>query len=361
MTTFSLVQDPVNKGGIATVVKWYEEWMTVHGRSRRTYYLDDAERGGIGRLVRWDPSIAAVPRVLPRMHLPMYTAARYRMRGIWDDADEIHVIGASSLHGSLAPANVPSLVWLGPLIADERSSSLHFQSRARRLLYRATLGPLSRIEATVLSRASRVMAQSPHTADLIVRQGLASANRVEVRTVPIDTGVFAPPENDPRRTGLLFVGRTHDPRKGFSRIAALLEASPRARAAGVDVVSPVATDATDGVRWRGRVEDLPDLYGKAALLVLPSIQEGLGIVAFEALACGTPVVAYRCGGPDQLLAESGAAILVDDDRAFRSAVEELLADDVARAEMGAVGRRYVVDAFSVQNFLADTSLFTVNN
>jgi glycosyltransferase involved in cell wall biosynthesis len=200
---------------------------------------------------------------------------------------------------------------------------------------------------------------SPHTADLIVRQGLVPANRVEVRTVPIDTDVFAPPEKNPGRTGLLFVGRAHDPRKGFSRIAALLEASPKARAAGVDVVSLVAPEPTDGVRWRGRVEDLPAIYGKAAFLVLPSIQEGLGIIAFEALACGTPVVAYRCGGPDRLLAESGAAILVEDDRAFRSAVERLLADDLARAEMGAAGRRYIVEKFSAQDFLADKSLFTL--
>lgn len=360
MTTVSLVQDPANRGGIATVVNWYEEWMTAHPRARRVYYLDDEERGGIGRLVRWDPSHPAVPRVLPRAHLPMYTAARLRMRGIWDEVDEVHVIGASSMHGSLAPANIPSLVWLGPLIADERSSSLHLQSGARRLLFKTTLGPLSRIEATVLSRASRVIAQSPHTADLIVRQGLAPANRVEIRTVPIDTDVFAPPEHGSGRTGMLFVGRTHDPRKGFNRIEALLEASAQARAAGVDVVSPVAPDPTDGVRWQGRVEDLSDIYGKAALLVLPSLQEGLGIVAFEALACGTPVVAYRCGGPDRLLAESGAAILVDDDRAFRLAVEGLLVDESARAEMGAAGRRSAVEKFSAQDFLADASLFSVN-
>jgi glycosyltransferase involved in cell wall biosynthesis len=200
---------------------------------------------------------------------------------------------------------------------------------------------------------------SPYTADLIVRQGLVPANRVEVRTVPIDTDVFTPPEDDAERTGILYVGRPHDPRKGFLRIGALLEASPQARAAGVDVVSREAPCSTDGVRWQGSHEDLPDVYRKSALFVLTSIQEGLGIVAFEALACGTPVVAYRCGGPDQLLAESGAAILVDDDRAFRLAVEELLADDVARAEMGAAGRRYVVKRLSAHEFIADKSIFTL--
>jgi hypothetical protein len=123
-------------------VKWYEEWMRAHDRAQCIYYLDDEGPSGIGRLWRWDPSDPAFPTVFPRLHLPMYAAARCRMRGIWDGLDEVHVIGASSMHGSLAPASIPSLVWLATLIGDERSSSLHLQSKPRRLLYETTLRPL---------------------------------------------------------------------------------------------------------------------------------------------------------------------------------------------------------------------------
>ena len=71
------------------------------------------------------------------------------------------------------------------------------------------------------------------------------------------------------------------------------------------------------------------------------------------------LVAYRCGGPDGLLAESAATILVDDDREFLSAVESLLADESPRAQMGVAGRRYEVDNLTAQDFLADQLLFTL--
>jgi hypothetical protein len=61
-----------------------------------------------------------------------------------------------------------------------------------------------------------------------------------------------------------------------------------------------------------------------------------------------------------MLAESGAAILVDDSRAFRSAVVGLLVNRSARAEMGTAGRRYAVEKFSARDFLAVTSLFSLN-
>ena len=45
-------------------------------------------------------------------------------------------------------------------------------------------------------------------------------------------------------------------------------------------------------------DELVDLYRRATLFVMPSRQEGLGIVVLEAMACGLPVVSTRCGGPE---------------------------------------------------------------
>ena len=64
---------------------------------------------------------------------------------------------------------------------------------------------------------------------------------------------------------------------------------------------------------------------QSALLVLPSRRETLGMVLIEALACGTPVVATRCGGPEDIVTdEVGVLVPPEDPTALAGGIERVL-------------------------------------
>lgn len=365
MTVLSLLQDPVNEGGIGSVIQWYRAWMNLYRPGvRREFYLDDRTTGNfVSRMRRWTPSDEAVPRLLPRLHAPQYFGARRIMRPLRDEVDESHVIGGSVLHGALG-ASLPSVVWIGTTIRDERISVLPYHDRSRRILYRTTLPLLQRIESAVLHKATRILAQSSHTADLVVAGGIP-VKRIEVVPVPVDTDIFKPDAGLERR-GLLFVGRALDPRKGLPRAIRLLDGSTAAAEAGLDVISSGEPPPTlsqrirDGqVRWWGRVDSVAERVRSAQIFLLPSYQEGFGIAAFEAVASGTPVVAMRSGGPDALLERCGAAMVAETEEAFARYVDLLLNDSSLRADMGSAGRCWAEEQLSASKFLADKALFHV--
>lgn len=359
MTVLSMLQDPRGKGGTATAVGFYRDWMDHHlPGGRREMFLDEAAPGSLRRLVRWTADESEIPRVFPALQVPPYVAARRAVGRQPLDRSEIHVIGASSMHGWAVTGSGPTLVWLATTLADERTPEvLAGRTRSRRLAYAAAQPVLERFERTVLLKADRVLAMSQHTADVAVQLGVP-ASRVDVVPVPVDTDVFDIPADDGIRRGAIFVGRAHDPRKGFDRLLFALRSSPTLRERGVSVVSPgVSAESVEGVRWLGRVEDLAAHYQAAELLLLPSRQEGLGIVALEAMACGTPVVARQCGGIDQILRESGGGVVTTSPQAFASAADDLSTDVKRARSMGQAGRRWVEANASRANLLGDPGLF----
>jgi glycosyltransferase involved in cell wall biosynthesis len=79
----------------------------------------------------------------------------------------------------------------------------------------------------------------------------------------------------------------------------------------------------DNVKFLGHVsqDQLVDLYNIADVSTVPSRTEPFGLVAIEALACGTPVVGTNQGGlPDFLIDEVGTLVPVDDDLALADAI-----------------------------------------
>jgi glycosyltransferase involved in cell wall biosynthesis len=99
----------------------------------------------------------------------------------------------------------------------------------------------------------------------------------------------------------------------------------------------------DRVLFTGYRDDVPSLLAGMDLVVLPSLNEGMGRVLVTAMALGKPIVATRVGGVPELLADGAAGRLVPpgDAAALADAVCALLRDPDQAAALGEAGRRRV--------------------
>lgn len=83
--------------------------------------------------------------------------------------------------------------------------------------------------------------------------------------------------------------------------------------------------------------DLPALYSAATLFVYPSLYEGFGLPALEALASGTPVVASNRSALPEVVGHAGLLVNPEDVTALSAAIAGLLDDDSRRAALAAAG------------------------
>lgn len=101
-------------------------------------------------------------------------------------------------------------------------------------------------------------------------------------------------------------------------------------------------------------DEVARLMRGSALLVLPSRAESFGAVLVEALACGTPVVATRCGGPQDIVNEEvGLLVPPGDSVALASAIERVLENTTGY--IPAVLRAYALENFSWERIAQQTS------
>jgi len=89
------------------------------------------------------------------------------------------------------------------------------------------------------------------------------------------------------------------------------------------------------VIFTGRVpdEDLPLLYNSARLFVLASREEGFGLPALEAMACGAPTMTSKASGLVEVVGEAAARVDAGDPEAMAEKMREILSDESLRRTM----------------------------
>jgi glycosyltransferase involved in cell wall biosynthesis len=115
----------------------------------------------------------------------------------------------------------------------------------------------------------------------------------------------------------------------------------------------LAREAAGTVTFLGPRDDIPRLMAAFDILVVPSLNEGMGRVILEAGAAGTPVVATRVGGIPDIVDDGETGLLVPPRSAaeLATAVQRLVHSPERRRLMGATARAKVVPHFSLETMV----------
>jgi glycosyltransferase involved in cell wall biosynthesis len=223
-------------------------------------------------------------------------------------------------------------------------------------------------------RACRAFAISRDTADALVRATGLAPERVRPLPPALDPGlerlassVAAAPSGEDRPQ-LLTVSRlwADELQKGvdhaLAAFARLLPRHPRAiyRIVGKGSDKPRLQALAAGLGVQDRVifeedltdKELADRYGRCSVFVLPSGQEGFGIVFLEAMRFGRPCVGGRAGGAPEAIVDGRTGLLVDfrDGAGLVTALDRLLGDADLRRRMGEAGQKRVLEEFTFERF-----------
>ena len=95
-------------------------------------------------------------------------------------------------------------------------------------------------------------------------------------------------------------------------------------------------------------EQMVQYYAEAAIAVVPSVYEGFGLPAGEAMACGVPVVSTDGGALPEVVGDAGVIVPAKNVDALAAAIDALLQDPQKRAELGARGKQRIEENFCWQ-------------
>lgn len=300
-----------------------------------------------------DSPLRAVPTIETRV--PLYSAREQILlppliRALAPDL--LHSLTYTGPLASPAPV-IPTIHDLIHLRSPEHHGAIH------RLYYAHVVGPIAR-------RAPRVITVSAASADAIAERLHVERRRIVITPLGVDPRFLAAGDEDAERARalrnlpsdfLLYVGneRPHKNAAGAIRIRealarehkldlplVLVGVAPAAIAEWTSARASSATAATLGgstIPLRDVADsEMPGIYRAARAVLMPSLDEGFGLPALEAMAAGTPVIAARQGALPEVVGDAGLLEDATNEPAFAAAAARALSDGRLAATLRERGR-----------------------
>lgn len=220
-----------------------------------------------------------------------------------------------------------------------------------------------RMQSYVANRIDRVLTGSRNSAESLSRSMDIPIEHITQTPYGVDPDVMRPlPDIEKERGTILFVGDSEDRNKG-ARF--LIDACARLqhecdfrllfkdkKEKDMKVVPPIVwrRGLTRVVEYIPRLstDELVALYNRAQIVVSPSLYEGFGLPAAEAMACGAAVIATTAGAFPEFIDHGRTGILVPpgDAAALAAAIKSLLADPARCAQLGHAASAHIRTNFT---------------
>lgn len=247
-----------------------------------------------------------------------------------------------------------------PITRDRDIALAGARNRGERLLIRRWHSFL-RMQRRVARRLDHVVTVSESSRRDLAADFGVPAERIEVIHNGIDTDAFRPLAGVVRRSNrIMAVASADAPLKGLAYLlaayACLVRRYPelelvvvgKLRAGGETEKRLAALGIRERVVFRSNLshDELVRLYAEATIAVVPSLYEGFGLPAGEAMACEVPVVSTTGGALPEVVGDAGVLVAPGDAGALERAIDGLLANPARRWVLAQAGRARIVRHFS---------------
>lgn len=220
----------------------------------------------------------------------------------------------------------------------------------------------------VARRLPRILTVSEFSKQDISRQFGIDENRFTSVPIGINTRHFHPLDHIRREKGRVIVTNSADtPLKGLYHLLWAMKSVLRKRSMKLVVIGTpkkkggieklVKTlDLKKHITFTGRIEHERFLeeYARAAIAVVPSLYEGFGLPAGEAMACRTPLICTTGGALPEVTGNAAKLVPPGDAKALEEAIVELLDDSGKRDSLAEAGYKRITSEFTWENTAINT-------
>ena len=345
--------------GYEPVLAHYEHYSLSPQLSVPSYRLGRQRVGSERRQALDDCESHAIGAWLPELEFTHYWPTAAWRKVLATCAAQVTVGGNALAAMPYVLTRQPFLAWVATGWDADRKDRVARFPWPRQLLDRLVNGPVLRRQERRILRSGTILALSDYTRRALDHIAGAPVTAA-VLPMPVDTHFFTPRPAAlvPGRIG--FSGRLDDPRKNLDLLlAALAQANQTGAKLTALLIGSQSTPAlaariqalglSEAVTFTGYLPraELRDHLQTLDIFALPSHQEGLCIAALEAMACGCPVVATRCGGPEDFVIPGETGVTVGFAAAeMAAALTRLVADRPGRQRLSDGARRRVAHSYN---------------